>query len=363
MTAVVPNKLANIQSLRGIAALLVVFTHLPAMEAKHGGEQILPHFFRFGISGVDLFFVISGFIMVYVTWGQTESIKNSLKFLFARLTRIYPIYWLIALLVLGAWVFRPSLISFDPAQTSLVKSFLLWPDQTLPMLKVAWTLVHELYFYLIFALVLLLPMRWRLTALSVWIGLVILGNQLGWGQFSPETALITHPLSVEFFLGAVTGWVFKRFGAYGGWPVFLVGCLLWGVGIYLLSTRFAPDGFPTDWERVLYFGLPGVLILYGVASIEAHGFRFPRWSSIFGDWSYSLYLSHILSLSVVGVLWRAFARPGVVDNIIAIILMLVGSILVSAIFWYVFEKPALSFFKKLRFKLFPERALSRQSEK
>ena len=125
MTTPAPHKLSNIQALRGLAALLVVFTHLPSMEIKHGGDSILPAFIRFGISGVDLFFVISGFIMVYVTWESRRNAKNSLKFLFARLSRIYPIYWFIAALVLAAWKIQPDLMSFDPRLTSLWKSKLL----------------------------------------------------------------------------------------------------------------------------------------------------------------------------------------------------------------------------------------------
>jgi len=139
MTSRAPHKLSNIQSLRGLAALLVVLTHLPVMEIKHSSDQILPAFFRFGISGVDLFFVISGFIMVYVTWNAPRAPKQSLKFLFARVSRIYPIYWLIAGAVFFAWSFKPDITTYNPVQTNIVKSFLLWPDQTLPMLKVAWT--------------------------------------------------------------------------------------------------------------------------------------------------------------------------------------------------------------------------------
>ena len=74
------------------------------MELKHGGDVIMSPIFRFGVSGVDLFFVISGFVMVYVTWSVKRSIRNSLSFFFARVTRIYPIYWVIALAVLMGWL-------------------------------------------------------------------------------------------------------------------------------------------------------------------------------------------------------------------------------------------------------------------
>lgn len=353
MTAPAPIKLSNIQTLRGIAALLVVFTHLPAMEIKHGGDAILPAFMRFGISGVDLFFVISGFIMVYVTSHETPSIRGTLKFWFARLTRIFPIYWLIALAVLAAWMVRPGIITFDPAQTSIIKSLLLLPDQTLPMLKVAWTLIHELYFYLVFGFILLLPRKYLIPALSLWIAFVLLGNRMGWGGISPETALIFHPLTAEFFMGAITAWLFTRTNGAAGGPVLLIGLVLFFIGLYYLITSFAPTAFPSNWERVMYFGMPGAFMVYGLAGLERQGLTLPRASSTFGDWSYSLYLSHILTLSVLGYIWRPFAKDGPVDNIIALIILLAGCIAASALLWYLFERPALRLFKRLRTALFP----------
>ncbi len=354
MTAPAPHKLSNIQALRGIAALLVVFTHLPSMEIKHGGDSILPAFIRFGISGVDLFFVISGFIMVYVTWESSRSIRSSFKFLFARLTRIYPIYWLIAILVFIAWKLYPDLMSFDPRVTSLWKSFLLWPDITFPMLKVAWTLIHELYFYTVFAFILLLPRRFLMPAAFIWMAIVFGGNQAGWNKQSPEMAIIFHPLTAEFFLGAVAGYIFKRFGAAVARPTLIAGVLMWLSALYYLSTSLAPTEYPTDWERVLYFGLPSVFIIYGIAALEHRGmYEFPRWCSTFGDWSYSLYLSHILTLSVLGYAWRPIASAGIWDNILIIPVLVIGSIAVSGLLWYGFERPALRGFKAARERLFP----------
>ncbi|MGJ8562071.1 MAG: acyltransferase family protein [Alphaproteobacteria bacterium] len=353
MTAPAPLKLSNIQTLRGLAALLVVFTHIPSMEIKHGGDSILPDFTRLGISGVDLFFVISGFIMVYVTWHAKHALKNTLSFWFARLSRIFPIYWLIALAVLLAWTVKPGIISFDPEQTSIIKSLLLWPDQTLPMLKVAWTLIHELYFYLVFGLLLLLPRKLLVPGLAVWMVFVILGNRIGWSELSPETALIFHPLTAEFFMGAIAGWVFIKTKGAAGAPALIIGLTLWCVGFYYLATAFPGTFYPSNWERVLYFGIPGALIVYGLAGIERQGFSLPVWSATFGDWSYSLYLSHILTLSVLGYIWRPFAIEGPLDNIVAIIILLAGSTAVSALLWYVFERPVLTLFRRLRARVFP----------
>lgn len=354
MTAIVPNRLHNIQALRGIAALLVVLSHIPSMESKHGGDKLLPDFFHLGISGVDLFFVISGFIMVYITWEVPGAMKTTAKFLFARVTRIYPLYWVIALGVFVMWRINPSLMTFDPEATNLLKSFMLWPDTTLPMLKVAWTLIHELYFYLIFGLILFLPHKLRLPGLMIWITALILGWHAGWSRFSPETALIFHPLSVEFFFGAVSGWLFKSYGGKFARVAILIGTILWIVPFAWLATGFDfsdISSFPTNWERVFYFGLPAAFIVYGLASIETT-IRAPRWSVALGDWSYSLYLSHVLTISLIGYAWRMFAGPSLLDNIIMVPAMIIGSIISAAFCWYIVEKPLLNGSRHLRRKLF-----------
>ncbi len=353
MTSPAPQKLSNIQALRGIAALLVVFIHLRSIEAQYSVDTILPDFMRLGLSGVDLFFVISGFIMVYVTWHEKRTISGSLKFLFARITRIYPLYWLVSAAVLIVWFFKPEVTTFNPSQTSIVKSFLLWPDHTLPMLKLGWTLIHELYFYLMFAVLLLLPRRLLVPGLIVWIMFVVAGNRLGWSGLSPVKTLIFHPLSMEFFMGAMAGWIFKRGRGIGGGLTLIFGLALWILSFYYLVTAFPPTFYPSNWERVLYFGLPGMLIVYGLASVERDGFVVPGWCSTFGDWSYSLYLSHVLVLSALGLLWRPFIQDGPIDNAVVLTLFTVICIAVSAVIWYLFEKPALKLFRALRARLFP----------
>ena len=95
------NKIYNIQALRGIAALLVVLSHLLIIEQKYGGTQtILSEMVRFGVFGVDLFFVISGFIMITISRNKFQSSKETLKFIYHRTTRIYPAYWFYSSLLL-----------------------------------------------------------------------------------------------------------------------------------------------------------------------------------------------------------------------------------------------------------------------
>ncbi|WP_371397700.1 acyltransferase family protein [Fretibacter rubidus] len=345
--------LYNIQALRAIAALLVVFAHLPGIELKHSPDQILPSIVMLGISGVDLFFVISGFIMVYVTWNTPHNIRNVGRFLFARFTRIYPVYWLIAVLVYIAWRLRPELISFDPDATNLWRSFLLLPDQTYPMLKVAWTLIHELYFYLIFALCLCLPKRFLMVGLTVWAAAIVLLQNSGFCPLSPTWRLMINPMGLEFYMGAVIGWLYMRRDDVGplAWPILILGVLAFMLAL-IYQSNIAVDPFPNYTQRTVLFGIPSALIVYGIVNVERRGAEAPQSLSTIGNWSYALYLSHVLTLSALGYLWAMFAGDRAWDNIFILPIMVVISTMVSSVVWYGFEKPLLRYFGGLRQRLF-----------
>jgi exopolysaccharide production protein ExoZ len=136
-------QLLTIQAARGFAANLVVLSHLSIVEAKYTTGDVLPAFAFYGIAGVDLFFVLSGFIMVAVAGHYTGPID----FLWRRFTRIYPTYWLVSLPVLALAIVAPAFVnSLIQTPIALWRSFLLIPDRTPPLLAVGWTLVHEIVF-------------------------------------------------------------------------------------------------------------------------------------------------------------------------------------------------------------------------
>ena len=139
------SELRTIQAARAIAANLVVFSHLFFVEAKYTASSILPAFTLYGIAGVDLFFVVSGFIMVAVAGRD----RGPIEFLWRRATRIYPTYWLVSLTVRATSLIAPTFVNSSiTTPISLWRSFLLIPDRTFPLLAVGWTLVYEMYFYL-----------------------------------------------------------------------------------------------------------------------------------------------------------------------------------------------------------------------
>ncbi|HFB54901.1 MAG TPA: acyltransferase, partial [Hellea balneolensis] len=219
----------NIQSLRGFAALLVVLSHLLIIEQKYSPDHILGQWAEFGMVGVDLFFVISGFIMVYVTRvNMPPRPRTSLKFLFARFTRIYPLYWVISAALLAVYVWRPELVfSSQPEPPHILKSFLLWPDTLPPLLAVGWTLIHELGFYLVFAFFLLFRARALPYFLLIWL-MVLAGSQTIFADnvHQPVTALILNPLSFEFIAGAFAALIYLKTGAKFAPHILILGIIV-----------------------------------------------------------------------------------------------------------------------------------------
>jgi peptidoglycan/LPS O-acetylase OafA/YrhL len=148
----------TIQALRGIAVILVIIFHLMTVEIKYGGiHTIIPNLFHFSMFGVDLFFVISGFIMVIISQGKFQNPKETISFLYNRISRIYPTYWFYTFLILGVYLVKPTWVnSAQGSQIDILNSILLFPSDTLPIVMVGWTLIHEIYFYIVFSFILFL---------------------------------------------------------------------------------------------------------------------------------------------------------------------------------------------------------------
>jgi exopolysaccharide production protein ExoZ len=351
------NKWLSIQALRGLAALGVVMFHATSIEQKYsGGDILLPGFLRLGQSGVDLFFVISGFIMVTVTRGRFVRGRESLRFLWGRLTRIYPTYWFYFFLTLAVFWVRPRWVnSAQGNQADLLESFLLWPSGRLPLVMVAWSLTHELWFYLVFAVALRFKERLLLPFLLLWGTVIIAVNMFvttaGW---PPGMRIVLHPYSLEFIIGALVAlFIYHgRTDVFSSRKAFLVILLTLAGG---LGFVYAHDVLHSaGLERVGIIGiLYGLLVLSLAASEKAGRLAAPRAMQFLGDISYTVYLSHVLVLSVVGRLWMMNPVPDrLYDNLLAFLMMLAAAIGYGWAGYRLVEQPALAVSHRLRARWF-----------
>jgi exopolysaccharide production protein ExoZ len=339
------GKLEGLQALRGVAVLLVLLFHLTSIERKYGGRILLPDLANAGASGVDLFFLISGFVMATLMRREARGFPSAARFLGRRAARIYPIYWFYTAVVLAVFLVRPGWVNASQGgEFDLLASVLLLPTDGLPLLMVGWTLIHEMYFYLAMALFLwVLPEKAFVAALIAWglaaaAGWVWLGPDMG-----PWLRLATNPLTLEFIAGALLGAGFGRArpGFRGtGWGMAASGALLLAGYAAFVSRTGRLMLEPA--ERAILFGAPMALLLFFLMIRERRKpVRPPRWLVAIGDASYSIYLSHLLVLGALGRIWSAFRTQSPFAHAAALALLAAGTVAAGLAGYAFLEKPWL----------------------
>ncbi len=347
-------KLRSIQALRGIAVLGVVAFHAALVERKYsGGDRLLPDFLSFGETGVDLFFVISGFVMVTVTQGRFGGMRELPRFLWSRITRIYPTYWFYFFITLAIFLVKPEWVNASEGnQAQLLASFLLLPSEQLPLVMVGWSLIHELWFYLIFAGLLLFKQWLLLPALMVWTAVILAGNQaVDVNALSPGMRVMLHPYTLEFTLGALAAIAYhshymRTLPVVLGW-VGVAGVLL-GLPIAYTSDLLIDDA---SMQRAGVLGCLYAVLVLALALLEQRkSLPVPRSLQFVGDISYTVYLSHILVLSVLGRLWSlaGASADSWLDNFIVLFVMFAAVITYGWVGYRLVERPTIDFSHRLR---------------
>lgn len=289
------DKLDSVQMLRAIAALAVVFFHIPL--------------FRNGDWGVDIFFVISGFIMAMVT-AQSGS-----HFFTKRVIRVVPLYWLGTLGVFAVALVLPSLLDNTTADVpGLLKSLFFIPYQkgeyVQPLLYLGWTLNFEMFFYALFAVSMAISHRHRLLICSsLLLALVVLGHLVTFEALLAK--FYTQQILAEFVLGMGCYAIYKR---TAGWRAASPGkgerAGLITLGLVALVYMPFAGGLAESLGRGLAWGIPAAVVFLALVH-GLSGVRLPWVLVLIGDASYSLYLFHPYVLKVFNKLFHVFDTPGV----------------------------------------------------
>ena len=294
--------LVSIQCLRGVAALLVVMLHAQgAVALKLPGKSALNGFSalgHFGSIGVDVFFVISGFIMVYVSRDRFGLRGSATDFLARRAIRIVPLYWLVTALMAILLLAVPQ--AFDTLKLGVghtIASFLFLPTtnsagEMVPVLGVGWTLSYEMLFYVVFASLLSISLRTSLVVSAILFTTAAVAGQL-WPPTGATGVMLLSDRFLEFFVGECVAVWFLRHGALGSRASRAVPAIAAGA---LVAHVFFPDMRSVP---LLTIAVPAGALVLGLLSLEQRGLlRFPRWLERTGDESYSLYLSHSITNAV-----------------------------------------------------------------
>jgi exopolysaccharide production protein ExoZ len=336
------QQFTSIQFLRFVAALMVVVSHsaelLKGNLDTHFSEWLL-YISDFGDAGVHIFFVISGFVMVYAAHNKLGKPECAPEFLKRRFLRIYPIYWIcvLATLALSFFIGNPPL---NNTLFETIAAFTLLPDHSSNIVTVGWTLSFELYFYFLFSIAICLPKRIGITALCLWLLTSIIVGRI----IKPESSnllFITNPVLIDFVAGVVIASIiiYKPKMVIGFSRLFiLMGFAGFGAALYV-----GKEALPLT----LLFGIPSTFIVLGLAAQEA-GENTPsiiKRLSWLGDSSYSLYLTHVLIiLSVIACI----ENTTIPVNDLMIPLVTGLSVLFGILIYALFEKPLMGWSKPKR---------------
>ena len=357
-------RLESIQALRALAAILVVYSHSidVQMQFAVSRQQNFYSLQDFGAIGVDLFFVISGFIISLVAHASVGS-RHGLRFLAKRFIRINPIYYVASLLRAGVALLiltflAPVAVPFDlylarmrPAlwDTLLIVPTAAKPLAYAPILVVGWTLSFEWLFYALFFLLIVGRTSYKAAGLCVQIVLLV-GAGLVFQPTDQRFVFLTNPILLEFLLGVAMCSVYLRLERVPRWLPAV--CALVGVAGYVFSVRYGfgsvSELLPTwtgrvSLQRVLWWGVPSAFLAAGCVLAERGGQCRRLWSNRLlqrtGDASYSLYLVH---LTVFALCRAAYASWGFfLPADVAVVAQLSLAVAVSLLFYRYVEEPLL----------------------
>lgn len=332
----------GIQTLRGVAALLVAAFHLNASAVHHGTYDGAFSFFLKGEAGVDIFFVISGFIIFYTSsqkaapskGGTSKPRQGWRSFVTARFWRIFPPYWF----VLGVYIalaLALYLVLGDatrlPSLWTVVNSFFLFPYPDY-VIVIAWTLAIELLFYAIFCL-----SFFRFGATGFFIAMVawVACSQLYKIQnfYKAEwLGIILHSAVLEFLFGAMIASFVMRRPDLPGWRVSLVGAVCY----FLFYLPGALDEVIPKYGREFSPGIPAAFLVYGMLGWVD---RVPKTFIQVGESSYLLYLVHLLVFSVFSRIINAVWGVQPFGSTLWMLLMLIAALGVATLMNIYLEQP------------------------
>lgn len=333
--------LNSLQAGRAIAAIAVAAFHLSITmgNARYGGDPVFREYTRYGDFGVDFFFVLSGFIILFAHFEDIGKPSRWGRYAYRRFIRLYPIYWLytavfvLVLTVFGGtdakmpasaedWTTALSLIRFTAGQ---------------PPLPIAWTLYYELAFYAAFS-ILIINRRIGLLAIGIFMTTALIAWQFPADSSQTPTKVYTAAFNLYFPFGMCAYLLYRRPGK--GWIELISGAILCILGLLIVSA-------PRQMESMLLV-LGFALFLAGITKLEKRRmFEVPEILTALGNASYTIYLTHV---SVEGLLLKMASKFGLLRQASAeltFLVILAATVMIGYFAYYFVERPLLDWLRRI----------------
>jgi peptidoglycan/LPS O-acetylase OafA/YrhL len=341
----------GIQALRAIAASMVVLVHCVYLWHTRILHQSDPWYWMSGAAGVDVFFVISGFVMAISLPSISRFENRARVFLWRRITRIVPLYWMattlkvILILAIPAAAMHP-----DVRWTNVIGSYFFIPTTNsdgliAPVIVQGWTLNYEMFFYVLFAV----SLFFRSSPLYLVIGMLSLLGALGFFHpvGSPPILVLISPLLFEFLYGVLIAEFLMRGripGIRSSTPLAIAG---WIAILSIFPHLLQQSGEIQKWRFVLW-GFPAAAIVLGTVGLESIlAAKLPKWAFAAGNASYAVYLGQTFVLPVVCIIVSRMPIGRIPALALIIVMGMSFSLLAGDLIHRWFELPVLRRLKRV----------------
>ena len=338
------TKIDSLQAIRAFAAIFVMLFHGTEILHERLGYLFLNNIFNAGFSGVDIFFVLSGFIILHTSSVGKNNIVNFIK---KRFIRIYPVYWLITVLLIVLFFISPTADqSYKGEFDVIVGSFLLIPQKQY-VVGVAWTLAYEVIFYLVFAATFFRNPKFLLYAFASWVVIILIFYffNIKTGFFAIDS--LTRPVILNFALGCMVAFLYKQYPNFRNsgwifWGAMLLFLLTWSIFYQIKASN--STAFTGDMARVYLFGIPASFMIFGALYLTV---AIPRILVFLGDASYSIYLLHGTVLSLLIKIIFKLKLSTMFSSFEGAITLFILTLVISCLFYSIVERKILKLFNKL----------------
>lgn len=315
--------LNNLQALRAFAAMSIVLAHSITPAENYGFRTHYMHWFaEFGANGVIFFFVLSGFILVYV---QRLKLPTPFEFFYARFTRVAPIYWILTLsFLLITYLFPKLFISGTDGYMDKSVASLIFMSQFLtgeyPVLYVGWTIEYEILFYVLMGM-----------------GLTFGGRALAYPFAGVSLIMISlifpdDLVVLEFLFGIILGLIYTKLKVF---PVLSVLSLLIGIGLIFMDLIFRPYTGSLD-HHLFRYGVPAFFVIYGLLGIPQIT---PGLLTSIGDGSYSIYLIQVFTIPLFFKVLKMIGACVYLSNDLLVVVCVIFTVLIGMGVYRFIEKP------------------------
>jgi exopolysaccharide production protein ExoZ len=328
----------GIQVMRGVAASTVLIGHASMLQNGMGLPYLSRWYLTIFPAGVDIFFVISGFIITHALASRKPtSWHDALEFAFRRITRLYPLYWIVLLVSMLASQYvpisTPDFKMASPIELITASASANW------YVPPAWTLAFEVYFYSIITCIIALTPRYVFPCMAIWFAGQAVAAALWTGQ-----AIHTHALIMEFGFGSFICYLVLK-----GISGFLKLSLGVSAVFFLVGATLAADAPLSGWVRVSTYGVGAAFLIYAMAIASVRGVRFPRPLIYLGNASFSIYIWHyglfaamVQACEWMGILawWQPQLRP------LLLLMWIAAAFAVGLASYHLLERPLLRLSRK-----------------